>query len=101
MPENMLRPTNLVNQHKKMAESFLKSMIAQKAAPRNFSGIMCPRFGGFVMVWQFDKSKLVGAAIINVNNIDNFADKMRASKSSIDWFNLMKENDEPRTSEPS
>lgn len=77
-----------------MAEKFLKSMQASKVAPRNFSGVMTPKFGRLIMIWQFNRNRLIGAAVININNIDNCAEKLKAAKDSIDWFEVAKENND-------
>jgi hypothetical protein len=72
---------NLVEQHKKMAQGFLRQLIENKKVPRNFSGIMTPKFGDFVMIWQFDKNKLIGASAVHANNIDNLIAKLKYSLS--------------------
>ena len=92
-----LRVPNLVNSHRTVAEQFLASLIKQKAVPKVFSGVMCPKFGSYIHVWQFDKNKLVGSTLIHINNIDNFTKKLKSSLTSVDWLtisNLIKENDE-------
>ena len=89
-----VRLTNLVNQHKKMAEGFLNTLIESDAVPSNFSGVMTPKFGNFIFVWQFQKNKLVGSIAIHVNNVANFRAKLAASASGVDYLvpnNITKE----------
>lgn len=89
-----LRIVNLVNQHKKMAEGFLNTLIESDAVPSNFSGVMTPKFGNFIFVWQFQKNKLVGSIAIHVNNVANFRAKLAASASGVDYLvpnNITKE----------
>lgn len=89
-----LRISNLVNQHKKMAEGFLNTLIESDAVPSNFSGVMTPKFGNFIFVWQFQKNKLVGSIAIHVNNVANFRAKLAASASGVDYLvpnNITKE----------
>lgn len=84
----MARLTNLPNQHRKKAEKFLTSLQERGAIPSEFSGVMCPKFGKYIMIWQFAQNKLVGSVVVHVNNIDNFKQKLTASKVSImDWLN--------------
>ncbi len=89
-----VRIVNLVNQHKKMAEGFLNTLIESDAVPSNFSGVMTPKFGNFIFVWQFQKNKLVGSIAIHVNNVANFRAKLAASASGVDYLvpnNITKE----------
>lgn len=81
-----IRIVNLVNQHKKMAEGFLNNLIDLDAIPENFSGVITPKFGNFIFIWQFQKNKLVGSAAIHVNNIANFRAKLAASASGMDYL---------------
>lgn len=81
-----VRITNLVTQHKKMAEGFLKTLIESDTVPSNFSGVMTPKFGSFIFIWQFQKNKLVGSIAIHVNNVSNFRAKMAASAAGVDYL---------------
>lgn len=82
----VLRITNLVNQHKKMAEGFLSQMQEAGSIPKMFSGVATPKFGNYVFVWQFNKNKLVGSNAIHVNNISNLRAKLAASASGMDFL---------------
>lgn len=92
---------NLVNQHKKMAEGFLRQLIAEKQVPSKFSGVMTPKFGNYVFTWQFNNNKLVGAVLIHLNNVDNYCAKMKVSRDSIDWTSVKvgKDTNEPGESD--
>lgn len=81
-----LRISNLVNQHKKMAEGFLNNLIDSDLIPANFSGVITPKFGNFVFIWQFQKNRLVGSTAIHVNNVANFRAKLAASVSGVDYL---------------
>jgi len=69
-----------------MAEGFLNNLIDSNIIPANFSGVITPKFGNFVFVWQFQKNKLVGSTAIHVNNIANFRAKLAASASGVDYL---------------
>mgnify|MGYP000983764082 CR=1 FL=1 len=86
MRMSKMRIVNLVNQHKKMAEGFLNNLIESDAIPSNFSGVITPKFGSFVFIWQFQKNKLVGSTAIHVNNIANFRAKLAASVAGVDYL---------------
>ena len=81
-----LRITNLVNQHKKMAEDFLQQLIEADAVPKNFSGIITPKFGSMIFSWQFQKNKLIGSIAVHVNNVHNYRAKLSASASGADFL---------------
>lgn len=91
------RITDLVQHHKKMAETFLNELRMGGAIPRSFSGIMTPKFGGYIFLWQFNNNKLVGSIALRVENADNMCSKIKASKVSIDWLTATQEvkNDVP------
>ena len=83
---NRIRITNLVSQHKKMAEGFLQQLIDAEAIPKNFSGVITPKFGNMIFTWQFQKNKLVGSVVINVKNVNNYRAKLSASASGMDFL---------------
>ena len=91
-PARVNRPTNLVNYFKNVAESFLAEHQQNGHLPKRLSGVLTPRFGDYTFVWQFENNRLVGAASINVNNVDNFAMKLHATKTSIDYMALNQAN---------
>ena len=91
-PVRVNRPTNLVNYFKNIAEAFLAEHQRSGSLPKRLSGVLTPRFGEYTFVWQFENNRLVGAASINVNNVDNFAMKLQASKTSIDYMALNQAN---------
>lgn len=96
-----LRPNaNLVNDSKEVAESFLNGLIYQRVIPKTFSGILTPKFGKYIMIWQFDRNKLIGAAMINSANIPIFTKKLSLAPESHDWGAPIQEEDngiEPST----
>lgn len=83
---NRIKITNLVNQHKRMAESFLEQLIESGAVPGNFSGVLTPKFGNMLFTWQFQKTKLVGSVAIHVNNIPNYRAKLAAGAAGMDFL---------------
>lgn len=94
--------TNLVNQHKKMAEQFLRDLIDSGAVPKKFSGVITPKFGNMIFTWQFNNNRLVGSTCIHVNNIDNYCSKLKESVKKIDWLDVKfrKEQNDERSGEP-
>jgi hypothetical protein len=85
-----LRTLNLVNKHKRVAEEFLSAMIKQKVAPKGFSGVMCPRFGDYAHMWQYDNGKLVGSVIISLKNVETVSSKLKAAMKAVDWMAVAK-----------
>lgn len=100
----MIKITNLVNQHKKMAEQFLAQLRESRAVPNKFSGLMTPRFGQYLFIWQFNNNKLVGATAIHINNAENFTKKIENALTGPDWAStvtrpeITKEDDGQRDS---
>jgi hypothetical protein len=79
-----------------MAEGFLSTLTEGGTLPKLFSGVMTPKFGNFIFVWQFQKNKLVGSVAIHVNNTNNFRAKLAASAAGMDYLSpkiTMKEDD--------
>lgn len=100
-PKKIRRDVNLVDDSREVAESFLKSLIVQRIVPQNFSGLLTPRFGKHIMIWQFSKLRLVGAAMVNVANIPIFTKKLIQGPESYDWSQMPEEagnGDEPSPS---
>lgn len=103
-----VRIVNLVNQHKKMAEEQIQQLIEAGVLPKRFSGVICPKYGNMIFIWQFNNNKLVGSNAIHINNVDVFCKKIVASRAGPDFLSLAtiafkKENDgsrdEPDTAE--
>lgn len=91
-PNRVNRPTNLVNFFKNVAEAFLAEHQRNEKLPKRLSGVLTPRFGEYTFIWQFENNRLVGAASINSNNIDNLAAKLHASKTSVDYMAIHQAN---------
>lgn len=81
-------PVNLVNQHRTMAQNLLEQLVKIGSIPKNFSGLMTPKFGNMIFIWQFVNMKLVGANVIHINNVDGIAKKLKEAKGSLDWASL-------------
>lgn len=93
----MKKIVNLVNHQKVMAEKFLSGLIAGGSFPAKFSGIMAPKFGNYIYVWQFNNNKLVGACIIHKNNIENLSSKLHMSVDGMDWSKALLEEEQDGT----
>ncbi len=83
---------NLTNYFKPLAEAFLAEHQALGKIPKKISGILTPRFGEYIMVWQYENNKLVGAVSINIKNADNAASKIKSAVESIDYISVQEAN---------
>lgn len=94
-PTRIKKPRSLVENDKTIAESFLLGLINKNAVPVNFSGLLTPRFGEYIRVWQYDKGKLVGSCIIHQKNCMIFARKIQEAETSLDWAEALNKKEEP------
>ena len=85
----------LVKNDKSVAESFLKGLIEQKVIPENFSGLLTPKFGKYIRIWQYDKGILVGSCLVHQNNCKHFARKVIEAELSFDWMDAIINKEEP------
>lgn len=86
------KQVNLTNYFKPLAEAFLAEHQALGKIPKKISGILTPRFGDYIMVWQYENNKLVGAVSINIKNVENAANKLKAAVDSIDYISVQEAN---------
>ena len=84
------RPTgDLVAFYRTLAESFLKRhQDTGKGPPGRFSGFLTPRFGEFVMVWQYRNNKLIGCTAVHLDSVNDMAKKLGQASKAWDYANI-------------
>lgn len=101
-PKKLTIHKSMVDEARPVAENLLDTLIERKIIPRNFSGLLTPRFGKHIMIWQFGHNKLIGAVAVHINNIPQVTKKLTVAPTSVDWMTIgeMKESDVELSSTP-
>ena len=85
---------SLVDQHQGFAQSILQAGQQSGTLPRNFSGMLSPRMGNFIMMLQYDKDYLVGCVAVHINNAKRVSKQIAAGIEQPDLFTYMKEGED-------
>lgn len=90
-PKKVRTNKTIIDETRSVGETFLHTLQMQRIVPKTFSGVLTPKFGNMIMVWQFDKNKMVGACIINIKNASVFSKKILDAPNSFDWATIQEE----------
>lgn len=82
---------SLVENYRSLAAVFLSEHQKANKIPKNFSGIISPKFGEYILVMQYDKNQLVGAVVVKVENAKALSKRIEFSATSHDYLNLQEE----------